>query len=59
MGSWKNIRKGWVSSSRHTRLRMGDDNRTSFWNDVWIGDTVLKDAYPAIFITVREQDALL
>ncbi|KAG7965770.1 hypothetical protein I3843_08G016900 [Carya illinoinensis] len=57
VGLWKHIRKGWGVFARNTRLCMGNGQRISFWNDVWVGDTALKAAYPAIFSIAREKYA--
>lgn len=49
MGFWKNIRKGWETFSGFSRFKVGDDARTKFWHDLWCGDLVLKEAFPALF----------
>ncbi|XP_042965576.1 uncharacterized protein LOC122299388 [Carya illinoinensis] len=59
VGLWKYIRKGWESFSCNTRLCLGDGSRISFWMDRWVGDLVLKDAYPTIFAIAREKAAVV
>ncbi|XP_035544681.1 uncharacterized protein LOC118348042 [Juglans regia] len=59
VGLWKFIRKGWGSFASNTRLRLGDGSRISFWQDVWLGNTALKDAYPMIFRIAREKEAMV
>jgi len=43
VGLWKYIRKGWETFSRFLKYEVGDGSRTSFWHDLWCGDTVLKE----------------
>ena len=45
----------------HVKKRLGDGRNTRFWEDWWVGDKSLKEAYPSLFfisndqgITVRE-----
>jgi len=53
VGVWKNIRKGWISLSCFTRFVLGDGSKISFWHDLWCGDTILKEAFPALFGIAR------
>ncbi|GJY25826.1 RNA-directed DNA polymerase, eukaryota [Tanacetum coccineum] len=44
------------------RLKLGNGDTTSFWNDNWSGGCVLKDLYPRLYALENEQvqlDALL
>ncbi|KAG6675888.1 hypothetical protein I3842_15G128600 [Carya illinoinensis] len=41
VGLWKYIRKGWCTFASNTRFCVGNGRRVSFWNEVWVGDTVL------------------
>nr|GEZ15049.1 RNA-directed DNA polymerase, eukaryota [Tanacetum cinerariifolium] len=33
----------------HCKVRVGNGLRTSFWNDPWIGDTLLKHLFPRLY----------
>lgn len=35
-------------SSCNTRVLVGNGTNTAFWNDLWIGDNTLAEAYPAL-----------
>ncbi|KAG2674144.1 hypothetical protein I3760_13G121400 [Carya illinoinensis] len=56
---WKFIQKGWDSFASNTRLSLGDGRRIRFWKDCWVGDTVLLEAYPAIYNIARDLDAMV
>jgi hypothetical protein len=38
---------------------VGDGVRTKFWHDLWCRDTVLNEAFPALFCIVRANDAFV
>jgi hypothetical protein len=54
---WKNIRKGWKTLSSFFRFDVGDRDRTKFWHDLWCADTILKEAFPALFDIAHAKDA--
>ncbi|GJR17198.1 RNA-directed DNA polymerase, eukaryota [Tanacetum coccineum] len=33
----------------HCKIRIGNGMHTQFWNDFWIGDSVLKDMFPRLY----------
>ena len=48
MSLWKDITKGWEEFSARASIYMGNGSRTSFWWDIWAGDSKVKDVYPTI-----------
>lgn len=43
----------------HLRLLVGKGNRTFFWEDVWLGDTPLKERFSRLFRASRNKQALV
>lgn len=54
---WKNIKKGWEKFLGLSRFEVRDGAMTKFWHDLWCGDIVLKEAFPALFKIARAKDA--
>ncbi|GJW72921.1 hypothetical protein Tco_0132291 [Tanacetum coccineum] len=40
----------------HCKIRVGNGLRTSFWNDLWIGDNQLKLSFPRLFALEVNKD---
>jgi hypothetical protein len=40
---------------RVSRFKVGDGARTKFWHDLWCGDSVLKEVFPALFGIARRR----
>jgi hypothetical protein len=57
VGLWKNIRRGWSLFCSHTRFELGDGSRISFWDDVWCGQWLLKEAFPVLYGIACDKDA--
>ena len=38
---------------------VGDDNNITFWRDVWVEKSSLKDKYPRPFLLFEQHDAML
>ncbi|GJR02333.1 RNA-directed DNA polymerase, eukaryota [Tanacetum coccineum] len=38
-----------IDLKAHCKIRVGNGNRTSFWNDHWIGDSILKFSFPRLY----------
>jgi hypothetical protein len=57
VGIWKNIRKGWSLFHSHTRLNLGIESRIQFWDYVWCGEILLKEAFPVLYDIARDKDA--
>jgi hypothetical protein len=53
----KNARKGWETFSGYTRFEVGDGTRSSFWQDLWVGDMTLNAAFPALFGKAAAKDS--
>ncbi|GKA34396.1 RNA-directed DNA polymerase, eukaryota [Tanacetum coccineum] len=40
----------------HCKIRVGKGTRTSFWNDFWIGDSLLKHSFPRLYALEENKD---
>ncbi|GJS15090.1 RNA-directed DNA polymerase, eukaryota [Tanacetum coccineum] len=40
----------------HCKIRVGKGTRTSFWNDFWIGDSLLKLSFPRLYALEENKD---
>ena len=38
---------------------MGEGTRIRFWHDRWIGDSILKDLYPELYVCLAVKDACI
>jgi hypothetical protein len=56
VGLWKNIRRGWVEFSSHTRFEVGDGFKIRFWHDVLCRDHAVKAAFLELFNLARCKD---
>jgi hypothetical protein len=43
--------------SSHTRFDMGDGSKITFWDDMWCGDSSLKEAFPGLYDMHSVKDA--
>jgi hypothetical protein len=57
VGLWKFIYMGWRNFKRHFRFDPGDGSKISFWEDVWCGETSLKDSFPGLFSIASLKEA--
>jgi hypothetical protein len=57
VGLWKFICMGWRNFKRHFRFDPGDGSKISFWEDVWCGETSLKDSFPGLFSIASLKEA--
>jgi hypothetical protein len=57
VGLWKNIRKGWSSFVSFTRFKLGNGSKIRFWDDVWCGESALKEAFPVLYGLSGDRDA--
>ncbi|KAG9446327.1 hypothetical protein H6P81_012455 [Aristolochia fimbriata] len=55
---WRNLYKIFCSFEQKIRILPGKGDRTSFWDDLWIGDTTLKAKFPQLFTQLRDQEAV-
>jgi hypothetical protein len=46
---WKFICMGWSNFQRNFRFDSGVGSKISFWEDVWCGESSLKDTFPSLF----------
>lgn len=54
---WKSIRNLWPGFISNVSIKVGNGNKTSFWNDGWIGNGPLKEAFPDLFTIVQQPQA--
>ncbi|KAK1313988.1 hypothetical protein QJS10_CPA06g01088 [Acorus calamus] len=54
--TWKNILSCSDGFMEAIRWRVGDGRSTSFWHDVWLGDSALKDRFGEIFRLARDRE---
>ncbi|GJS99690.1 RNA-directed DNA polymerase, eukaryota [Tanacetum coccineum] len=41
----------------HCKIRVGNGIRTSFWNDLWIGESILKLSFPRLYALEDNKDS--
>ena len=56
VGLWKYICKGWRLFQCHIRFDFGLGSNIRFWEDIWCGDTSLKNAFPELFNIATNKD---
>ena len=49
VGLWRFISRGWRLFSSHTRFDPANGSNIIFWDDVWCGETTLKEAYLGLY----------
>jgi hypothetical protein len=59
VGLWKYICKGWSIFGRYCRFNPGVGSKISFWEDVWCGESSLKDTFPSLFNISRFREATI
>lgn len=56
---WKSIRSLWSELKAHSKIRVLDGNKTSFWKDKWHEVGNLEMAFPDIYnLTLHHQSAV-
>jgi hypothetical protein len=54
---WRYISRGWRLFSSHTRFDLVDGSKIRFWDDVWCGEAILKEAFPGLYNIASAKDA--
>uniref|UniRef100_A0A0V0GK97 Putative ovule protein n=1 Tax=Solanum chacoense TaxID=4108 RepID=A0A0V0GK97_SOLCH len=49
MGLWRAIRNQWPKFWGNSVIKVGYGRKTMFWNDVWVGQTPLRQQFPDIY----------
>jgi hypothetical protein len=57
VGLWRYISRGWRLFSSHTRFDPGDGSKIRFWDDVWCGEVILKEAFLGLYNIASAKDA--
>jgi len=57
VGLWRTIRNQWPKLWGNSRIVIGNGRRTSFWNDVWVGQYPLMQLYPVIYNLNQQKEA--
>lgn len=52
---WKTIRRLWPSFNNNLKYRIRDGDKTNFWNELWIGEEVLRSIFPDLYILSLQQ----
>nr|GEV40951.1 hypothetical protein [Tanacetum cinerariifolium] len=55
----KSLKAKGVDLISHCKIRVGKGTSTSFWNDLWIGDSQLKVFFPRLFALEENKDILI
>lgn len=53
---WKTIRRFWPHFNNIT-INIGNGLRTDFWNEVWVGEDSLRNAFPQLYILSSQRNA--
>jgi hypothetical protein len=56
---WKFICMGWSNFQRNFRFDSGVGSKISFWEDVWCGESSLKDTFPSLFSIARFREVFV
>ncbi|WMV33005.1 hypothetical protein MTR67_026390 [Solanum verrucosum] len=48
-GLWRTIRNQWQKMWGNFVIKLGNGRKTMFWNDVWVGQTPLRQQFPNIY----------
>jgi hypothetical protein len=57
VGLWRFISRDWHRFSSHTKLIPGDGSRISFWEELWCGNSTLKEAFPGLYNIASNKEA--
>ena len=57
VGLWKFICMGWQNFKRYFRFDPGVGFKINFWEDVWCGESSLKDSFPGLLSIARLKEA--
>ena len=49
IGLWKEISKEGTLLRQHCFVKLGDGNKTRFWEDLWCGETSLLSSFPSLY----------
>ncbi|WMV47891.1 hypothetical protein MTR67_041276 [Solanum verrucosum] len=48
-GLWRTIRNQWPKMWGNSVIKVGNGRKTMFWNDIWVGQTPLRQQFPDIY----------
>ncbi|WMV20542.1 hypothetical protein MTR67_013927 [Solanum verrucosum] len=48
-GLWRTIRNQWPKMWGNSMIKVGNSRKTMFWNDIWVGQTPLRQQFPDIY----------
>jgi len=57
LGLWKNIKRGWMMFSSHTKFELGDGCKIRFRHDVCCGEKAFKEAFMDLHSIACVKDA--
>ena len=53
----KELIRSKVAFLNESKLKVGNDRTTRFWEDTWVGETPLAVQYPTLYNIVQHKDA--
>lgn len=56
---WKSIMNLWPKLMNNVSFKVGNDMKTSFWEDKWLGRGILKQLFPDLHILSQQQHATI
>ena len=57
MGFLKFIGREWLRFSSYIRLIQGDSSKISFWEEMWCGNSSLKEMFPGLYSLASNKEA--
>ncbi|WMV40904.1 hypothetical protein MTR67_034289 [Solanum verrucosum] len=59
VGLWRTIRNQWPGIWSNSVINVGNGRKTLFWNDIWMGQTPLRQQFPDIYILNQQKMAAI
>ncbi|WMV13350.1 hypothetical protein MTR67_006735 [Solanum verrucosum] len=59
VGLWRTIRNKWPRMWSNSVINVGNGRKTLFWNDIWVGQTPLRQQFPDIYILNQQKMATI
>lgn len=57
VGPWKHISKLWEEFLQEVSFKVTNGLKVKFWKDRWLGNFILKDLYPSLFLIACNADS--
>ncbi|KAL4188197.1 hypothetical protein AMTRI_Chr09g42900 [Amborella trichopoda] len=56
-GAWKSFSAVLATFKRYIRFHPREGSRVKFWQDLWLGPSPLREAFPNLYFLARDQDS--